>query len=292
MIRDFAWITVAYVVAILAAGLTLPFVTDYHVLVQVLIADVIATGVVFAFSLVFRNSSFYDAYWSVAPVVIAFYFLWLTEAIDVRALMVTLVVTLWAVRLTGNWAYGWQGLRHEDWRYVNLAETTGIFWWPVSFLGIHLFPTVIVFLGCIALYPAIVTGENPLGVVDAFALVLGLGAVWLEFQADRELHRFRAVREGPHEVLDTGVWSWCRHPNYLGEIGFWFSVYFFGYAATGVHDRWMQSGPVAMVLLFVIVSIPMIEKKLAADKPAYEAYKARSYALLPLSRLRASGANP
>ncbi len=78
----------------------------------------------------------------------------------------------------------------------------------------------------------------------------------------------------------------CRHPNYLGEIGFWFSVYFFGYAALGHGDPWMEAGPVAMVLLFVIVSMPMIEKKLTEAKPGYEAYRKSTFALLPLSRLR------
>ena len=78
----------------------------------------------------------------------------------------------------------------------------------------------------------------------------------------------------------------CRHPNYLGEIGVWVSVLLFGCAAVGYADYWMLAGSAAMILLFTIVSIPIIEKKLIEDEPGYADYKAKSLSLIPLSRLR------
>ena len=282
------WIVLtSYVLALAAAWVSLIFVADQHILIQVLVADVVATCVVFAFSFAFGNSSFYDPYWSVIPVVIGAYLMFLPgEAEITRQVLLMIVVTLWGVRLTANWLYTWSGLDHEDWRYINLQAQSGILWWPLSFFGIHLFPTLIVFLGCMPMYPALVTGDAPLNVIDGVAFAVGLISVWLEFQSDRELHRFRQTRKSREEVLDTGLWSWCRHPNYLGEIGVWVSVFLFGYAATDALDSWMASGVVAMVLLFAVVSIPMIEKKLEGDKPGYAAFKSRSFALLPLSRLR------
>jgi steroid 5-alpha reductase family enzyme len=194
---------------------------------------------------------------------------------------VLVVVFAWAIRLTGNWAYGWHGMRHEDWRYVNLAQTAGVLWWPLSLAGIHVFPTIVVFLGCLALYPALIVGNAPVGLLDYLALLLGLAATTLEFQADRELHQFRAARRSRCEVLTTGVWAWCRHPNYLGEIGFWVSLFIFGCAAWGGIYPWTWLGPVAMIALFLGISIPMIEKRLAADKPGYAAYRAKTRRLIP-----------
>lgn len=294
MTKAHGLVVLSYCLALLAAWLTLPFVEAQPVLIQVLIADIVATIVVFAFSLAFRNSSFYDPYWSVIPIAIAGYFVWLsieTGAVvdQIRQLLVCLVVVLWGVRLTANWLYTWRGLDHVDWRYVNLEAMSGIFWWPLSLVGIHLLPTVIVFLGCIPLYHALALGSAPLNVFDGIALMIGLISVWLEFQSDRELHRFRQTRQSRADVLDSGLWSWCRHPNYLGEIGFWVSLYLSGYAAAGASDIWMVSGVIAMVLLFVVVSIPMIENKLSEDKPGYAAYKARTFGLIPLSRLRSLG---
>ena len=287
MTKAYILICVSYLLALAAAWITLAFVADYHLMIQVLIADVVATIVIFAFSVVFKNSSFYDAYWSVIPMVIVGYLISLqTDAELIRQLMLALVILLWGFRLTANWAYTWSGLDHVDWRYVNLQKKAGLLWWPLSFTGVHLYPTILVFLGCIPMYHALVIGTQPINGFDYLALTVGLVSVWIEFQSDRELHRFRDVRHSRTEVLDTGLWSLCRHPNYLGEIGVWVSVLLFGYAAVGYADYWMLAGSAAMILLFTIVSIPMIEKKLIEDKPGYVAYKAQTFSLIPLSKLR------
>jgi len=255
-----------------------------------LVADIVATAVVFVFSVVFGNSSFYDPYWSIAPIVIAFaclfHYLHLEsgEVPMIRQVMVILLTIVWGIRLTWNWAYGWQGLKHEDWRYLNLQQQTGIFWFAVSFLGVHLFPTIIVFLGCLSLYPALISGQADLGWFDALALLITCSAIYVETIADIELHRFRNMRTSNATILTTGVWGWCRHPNYLGEIGFWIGLFIFGFAAQGDFSHYIVAGPVSMILLFTIVSIPMIDKKLINDKPEYAEYSRSTFSLLPFSR--------
>lgn len=279
--RDFLLITAGYLVATLAAWLTVVLL-DAHPLVEAFAAGGVSTVVIFACSMLAGNSSFFDAYWSVAPPLIALFFVSLgVEADTFRQLLVCTVVFLWAIRLTGNWAYGWSGMQHEDWRYENLADLSGRLWWLLSLAGVHLFPTLMILLGCIPLYPALVAGTAPVGWLDGLACGIGFAAIWLEFQADRELHRFRAERASREAVLDQGVWAWCRHPNYLGEIGFWLSLFVFGVAASGETYPWSWLGPVGMSVLFVGISIPMIERKLMADKPEYAAYKSRVKMLVP-----------
>lgn len=68
--RDLVIVTVGYAIAAAAAWTCLSLI-QAHPLVEVLIADVVATTVIFGFSVAFRNSSWYDAYWSVAPPLIA-----------------------------------------------------------------------------------------------------------------------------------------------------------------------------------------------------------------------------
>ncbi len=111
--------------------------------------------------------------------------------------------------------------------------------------------------------------------------VIGISAVGLEAKADWQLRQFRAVRTSPDQLLTTGVWGWCRHPNYLGELGFWLSL---GLLARAAGVSWWVSGVGFLVVLglFVVVSIPMIEKKLLAAKPGYAQYRAQTFALLPL----------
>ena len=236
---------------------------------RALVTDVLATLVIFGFSLAFANASFYDAYWSVAPPFLAGYFVVSQDApLDVRTMLIVGLVVAWALRLTHNWARGWQGLQHEDWRYIDLRAKTGKAWWLVNLLGIHLFPTLLVFLGCIALQAALQPGTQSLGVLDVLASLVGWSALWLEDTADNQLRDFRMQQHSEGRVLDTGVWAWCRHPNYLGEIGFWFALFLYAWAAQGssVFNPYFGAiwGPVSMLALFVGISIPMIDKRLAA----------------------------
>lgn len=278
--RDLIVVSTGYVLAVIVAAATV-LLLERHPLLEVLIADLLATGVIFLWSVATRNSSCYDPYWSVAPPVIGLWFVAIGEGDGVRQLLVMGVVLFWSLRLTGNWVYGWQGLSDEDWRYRNLAAAAGKLWWPLSLVGIHLFPTLVVYLGCLPLYPALAVGAYPLGALDAIALLLAGGSIVLELQADRELHRFRSSRKDRRRVLTSGVWAWCRHPNYLGEIGFWLGLFLFGVAAHGGIYPGTWSGPLAMLGLFILVSIPMIERKLAADKPDYAAYRRRTRMLVP-----------
>ena len=289
MKRSHLLLAASYVLAILFAYLSLPLFSEYPVLVQLLLADMVATIAIFAFSFGFGNSSFYDPYWSLIPIFIALYFIGLSDGVDIwRQVMAFSVIGFWGLRLTANFLYTWEGLEQQDWRYVELKTRSGLLWQAVNFLGIHLIPTVIVFLACVPLHYALSVGTRDLNVLDGLAFFVGALSVWLEYQADAELHRFRAQRKSVEEVLTSGTWSWCRHPNYLGELGVWLSLLLFGYASTGDLGGWMALGFVMMVALFVFISIPMIETKMKRNKPTYEAYKANTFSLLPFSRLRSN----
>ena len=293
--RGFAWITAAYVAALLAALSAGAFANgrhpELHPLWIVAIADVAGTLVIFAFSFAFGNSSFYDAYWSVAPPVIAAYLALVPEAAGgdrARLLVVFTLVSFWAVRLTWNWARGWTGLAHEDWRYVDLAAKSGRAYWLVSLGGIHLFPTVQVFLACLPLLPALASPE-PFGWLDFVAAAVTLTGIGFELVADNQLRRF--VRSKPPEgaILDTGLWAWSRHPNYFGEMSFWWGIWLFGLAADPGW-WWTIVGPLAITLMFRFASLPMIEERMAARRPGWGAYAARVGLVLPRPPRRASPA--
>ncbi len=282
----FALCAVAYAVAVGVAVFTAWAVPAEHRIETALWADVAATVAIFAFSLGFSNSSFYDAYWSVAPIAIALFFALTAEAHvpAARQLLVFALVAAWGLRLTWNWARGWHGLTHEDWRYRNLRDQMGALYWPVSFLGIHMMPTLLVFAGCLALYPALASGGRPFGLLDVLAAVVTAGAIGLEGTADNQLRRFRLAKPAPEEILSTGVWARCRHPNYLGEILFWWGLYLFALAADPGY-WWTGVGAVSITLLFRFVSLPMIEGRMQERRPGYAQRVETTPVLVP--RLRA-----
>jgi steroid 5-alpha reductase family enzyme len=284
--RAFLWIWIAYLAAIVAALLVGLALAGRHPLEIVFAADVAATFVVFGFSFAFGNSSFYDPYWSVAPPAIGLAFAFAAEpgaAVPARQALVLALIALWALRLTWNWARGWSGLAHEDWRYVDMRQWSGGLYWFVSLFAIHLFPTFIVFLGCLALWPALGEGARPLGVLDALGAALAFGGTALEFVADNQLRRFRLASPPPGSTLESGLWGLSRHPNYLGEILFWLGLASFGLAAGGFR-WWAWLGALAMLAMFLFVSLPMIEKRMLARRPGYAERQRRVSLLIPWPR--------
>lgn len=275
--RDFAWILVAYAAALMTAGLVVVLLPELNLWWQVFWADLAATVVIFGFSQVFKNSSFYDAYWSVAPPVILLFWQVSLAQWDLRSLMAMLLVWAWAVRLTHNWARGWQGLGHVDWRYVDLKAKTGPWFFLVDLGGIHILPTLWVIFGCLPLWLMLSAGSAPLGGWDLVWPVVGAVAVYFEFRADNVLRQHRL--SGVGGVLDRDLWSLCRHPNYLGELGFWLALAMAGFVATG--SSWAWLGFVGLLILFVGISIPMIEQRQVENKPAYADYQQRTPCLLP-----------
>jgi steroid 5-alpha reductase family enzyme len=279
--RAFGLVTIAYLVGLLAAVVTGRALDGAHPLVVIGAADLVGTLVVFRFSVAFDNSSFYDPYWSVAPVPIAVY--WMLQAAPgtsaLRGGLVLALVCVWGARLTWNWARGWTGLRHEDWRYVDLRAQTGRGYWAVSFLGLHLFPTVIVFLGCLPLQVGIATGTRPFGVLDLVAAAVTGGAILLEATADAQLRRFR-LRGGPGGTLRSGLWARSRHPNYLGEMSFWWGLFLFALAAEPA-AWWTGVGALAITVMFLVVSIPMLDRRMLARRPDYARTMEEIPALVP-----------
>jgi steroid 5-alpha reductase family enzyme len=267
-----------YAIAFAAVYFLFPYLPAENSFLQVLYADVVATVIVFFFSVLLKNSSTYDAYWSVVPPIIAIHlYLISPNGLLLRQAIVITLVFFWAVRLTANWARGWSGMHHQDWRYTNISEKTGIFYWPVSFLGIHLMPTIMVFLGCLPLWFSIASPQA-FNFVDVFAILLTLAAVIFEWTADEQLRNFlKKAKKG--QLMDKGLWSLTRHPNYLGEISFWAGMFLFGLAASGKDAAWTGIGVLGMILLFAFISIPMMDKRSLDRRSGYADYIKRVPAL-------------
>ncbi|MBX7452640.1 DUF1295 domain-containing protein [Mycolicibacterium sp. 3033] len=268
--RSLAIVTVAYLIAVAVGYAWLLWgPATGRLWLDTLIADILATLVVFAFSRAYRNSSFYDAYWSVIPPLLLFYWWSQGDGDALRTWLITVLVVVWAVRLTANWVYAFPGLHHEDWRYPMFRERAGRFEFVADLVAIHLIPTLQVFLGMVPVYVAVTTPGGGLAWLAVVAFIVGMAAVTLEGVADEQMHRFVASAR-PGDVMDRGLWSWSRHPNYFGEFGFWFALALFGLAAAP-QAWWLFAGAAAMLAMFLGASIPMMETRSLQRRPGYQA---------------------
>lgn len=253
-------------------------------LMRFLYADLVMTVGTYIFSIFKKNSSVYDPYWSVIPFFfIVIWFLYFGGS-DWQSYqwVCALAVSIWSWRLTLSWARGFPGWHHEDWRYVNFRNQFGKYFQPINFLAIHLYPTLIVFLGLWPLFWVYGFGELQYALlfyIGAFVAFLG---VLFEYVSDNQLARFRNRKlKKKGDILDTGIWSYSRNPNYLGEILFWFGLLGMGLSFGA---PWYASlGSIGMLLMFLFASIPMKEKQMIKNRPeAFKKYKEEVSVLIPM----------
>lgn len=279
--QSLALVGVAYIVAVgVGAAWMIWGPSTGRMWLDTLIADVLATVAIFVFSRLYRNSSFYDAYWSVIPPLLLTYW-WSQSGVHaLRCWLIAVVVAVWAVRLTANWVYSFPGLHHEDWRYPMLRASAGRWSFLADLVAIHLIPTLLVFAGMLPAYVTVTRPGGDLGWLTVIACVVGLAAVALELVADTQMHRFTRDRR-PGEVMDRGLWSWSRHPNYFGEFSFWLSLALFGVATSPADAWWLGLGAVAMLGMFLGSSIPMMEQRSLQRRPEYQDVIARVSRFVP-----------
>ena len=283
----FTLVFIAYIIASgVAIGIGYLLFNLIHPLVLILILDVIATVIIFIFTIIFNNVSFYDPYWSIKPIIIAIY--WLICGINngynfnrlIRQILILSLVSFWGIRLTANWIRSWKGLKHEDWRYIKYRKENHKIFWLIAFIGLVMMPTLLVYLGCISMYPALVSSTKEFNYLDIIALIITISAILIEFIADEQLFVFSKVNIDPSKVMNIGLWGFSRHPNYFGEISFWWGLFFFALGADYSY-WWTICGPIIMVFLFLFISIPLMEKYQIAKRKEYINYKKKVSMLIP-----------
>lgn len=271
---DILLVVLSYVLAFLAGWAFIHNSNGDSVLLTTLWADLIATVVIFIFSMLFRNSSFYDPYWSLAPIPIVLFWIQASGGWTLRAAFLCCVVLLWGVRLTWNWLRNWKGLTHEDWRYVDFRRKFGKLYPLLSLTAIHIFPTLMVFLGMIPVYMALFHGGNAFNWLDVLAALLALTGVAFEYFADNKMLAFRREQADRKACITkesqkkAGLWAVSRHPNYFGEITFWFGIALFAVASDLTFYMFLLCA-IAILCLFIFYSIPAMEDKILKNRPEY-----------------------
>ncbi len=270
---------IVFIVYVLASviGVFIFNALNYDLWLNLLIADVCATIITFVFSLIFTNASVYDPYWSVQPLVICVGLL--LSGTSLMAIIMVACVCAWGVRLTANWAYTFHGLNHQDWRYTMLKEKTGAFYPLINFLGIHLFPTIVVYTCVLPVVYAIVLGI-PTTALGILGCLISVSAIALQTVSDFQMQSYRKSKTEP--FISVGLWKYSRHPNYLGEILMWWGMAL-AFVLT-VRPMWyLAFGALLNTVMFLVVSIPMADRR-QSKKQGFDEYKSHTRMLLPIKK--------
>jgi steroid 5-alpha reductase family enzyme len=115
----------------------------------------------------------------------------------------------------------------------------------------------------------------------AAGLVILLGSIVLAYRADEQLRRFRKIPENAGKTMNIGLWLKSRHPNYLGEMLTWWGLFILA-LSSGWQYWWTGMGALFITLMFVFISIPLMESYSLGRRTDYRDYRKKVPFLLPL----------
>ena len=235
--------------------------------------------IVFVPSFWARTERFFDLTGSLTFIGMTAVIVILTPMMDARGWMLAAMVVVWAARL-GAFLFSRVRRSGGDDRFDELKESFLRFGQVWTLQG--LWVTMTAGAAWIAITAQHRVGIDPFAVIGLIVWLIGLG---FEVVADLQKSGFKADPANAGRFIDSGVWSWSRHPNYFGEILLWIGV---AIVTLPVLQGWQWvalASPVFVTALITKVSgIPLLEAKADAKwggQPDYEAYKAKTSVLIP-----------
>ena len=230
---------------------------------------IFATLIIFMFSNIHKNSSIYDPFWHVAPIPIVFYTADQSTLPVMELYLVLSAFLFWSLRLTYNWYLNWTNLDHEDFRYIDLKNNNRFLAFINDLFGIHLIPTLIVNASLYPIYIALTSDSLSNLVYVGFILIIV--AVTVQYISDDQMRKFRKDDKNFGKTMKYGLWKYSRHPNYFGEVSFWFGIYLFA-LASGTTSILLLACPMLMLALFVYISCPMMDNRSLKRRSDYREY--------------------
>jgi steroid 5-alpha reductase family enzyme len=227
-----------------------------------------------------RTEKFYDLTGSITYISVVVLALALSPSVDARAWMLAGMVVVWAVRL-GTFLYRRIHAAGEDRRFREIKQSFSRFLLAWTLQGLW-----VTFSLAAAL--AVMTSEfkKELGLFALTGFLVWLFGFGIEVTADWQKSQFKANPENEGKFIQTGLWSWSRHPNYFGEIVLWIGV---AIVSLPILQGWqwlMLISPIFITLLLTKISgVPMLEAR-ANEKwggqEDYETYKKGTSQLIPM----------
>jgi steroid 5-alpha reductase family enzyme len=245
------------------------------------------------------NYSQVDKLWSIVPVIYVWYMAYLGQWND-RMLIMAILVTLWGIRLTYNFArrgaYSWKFWEgEEDYRWEILRKKPGLknpFIWTLFNLGfICFYQNTLIFLITLPVIAVYVENVAAVGMIDYFLAFLFMAAIFIEYIADQQQYDFQTEKYnrinagkdlGIYEdgFVSKGLWAFVRHPNYAAEQAIWVILYLFSVQATGQWFNWSIGGAILLILLFR-GSANFSEEISASKYPKYKGYQEKVPRFIP-----------
>lgn len=230
-------------------------------------------------SLIIKNASIVDIVWGAGFAITSWVLALTVDGDNGRQILLAVMVGLWGMRLALYLAK--RNIGHgEDWRYKAMRKKKGSKFGLISLVTVFGLQGVLMWTVSL---PVILgnaddsPGVGPIAVMGIMVWIVGLA---FEAIGDYQLARFKKDPANATKVMDQGLWSLTRHPNYFGDALLWWGIGIVG-AETG-SGVFGFIGPVVMTFFLLKVSgVPMLERSLKKRREGYDEYVARTSGFIP-----------
>ena len=230
-----------------------------------------------------KSERYYDLTGGLTYLTVVGFTLWAgsqSESPSARELIVSLLVVIWALRLS-SFLYLRIHRTGKDGRFDRLKTSPIRFLVPWTIQGLWVFLTMIV----VIVINSQAESAPELGIWDAIGLLMWLLGFSIEVIADNQKSAFNANSGNQGKWIDSGLWSYSRHPNYLGEIMLWTGIACFGISCFSGMERLAWISPIFIYLLLTKISgVPILDRRGLekwGDQPEYHKYREETPTLLP-----------
>jgi steroid 5-alpha reductase family enzyme len=246
-------------------------------------------AVTWVLSLVTGEHSWVDRIWSIIPVVYVWVFAGFAGFQDARLDLMAILVTLWGIRLTFNFARkGGYEPGGEDYRWEILRGRMKRWQFALfTLFFIVIYQNALLLLIALPAWTAY-AHRTPLNALDILVAVVFLGLLVGETVADQQQWNFHqkknadlaAGRQPQTRFLQSGLFRFSRHPNFFFEQAQWWVLFLFGCVAAGSVLQWTVIGPLLLTGLF-IGSTVFTESISRSRYPEYAEYQQRTSPIVP-----------
>lgn len=224
---------------------------------------------IFIVATIISNNSIVDIGWGLGFVIGAWTTLMTTQAPNLLAYILVGFITLWGLRLSIR-LFNRNIKKPEDFRYAQWRQEWGKNVVITAFFRVFMIQGLINFVVGSAAYSIIKFNAFELVGLQAILVTIGLGIAVLglafEVIGDEQLRQH--IQKKTRSLLQTGLWSITRHPNYLGEILIWNGIYIAGFSLVVtnsvplVYYLVLVLSPLVMSVVLIKISTPLLEKNM------------------------------
>ncbi|MBM9435791.1 DUF1295 domain-containing protein [Streptomyces bryophytorum] len=211
-----------------------------------------------------------------------------------RRYLITAATAVWGLRLAAHIARRGRG-RGEDARYDRLLAKAPGSRNAYALRAVYLTQGALVWQISLPVQAGQYVAAAP-GAATAVGVALWAAGTVCEAVGDHQLARFTADPAHHGRLMDRGLWSWTRHPNYFGDFLVWWGLYL---TACGSWQSAAVAAPAPLLMSYLLIlgSGKRLLDKHMAGRPGYTAYAARTSGFVPLpprwyQRLRAAHRQP